>query len=129
MADNVVHVVPFPRNSVSRSGALLAPLAGATFLTILPVDLPSGYYQFDTLVAISPNMGSGNGNLADTRNFRISITGFPDFTPQAVLNQVVKTTGYINLDGTQSITLKVGDVNASTGMIYSISVFLTKISS
>lgn len=129
MADQVVHVVPYPRNSVSRSGALLAPLADTTFLTIANTDLPSGYYRFDTLVAISPNQGSGNGALADTRNFRISITGFPDFTPQAVLNTVCKTTGFINLDGTQSITLKTGDVNASTSMIYSISVFLTKVSS
>lgn len=129
MADSVVHVVPFPRNSVSRSNALLAPLANTVFLTIAAADLPSGYYRFDTIVGIQPNQGSGNGALADTRNFRISITGFPDFTPQAVLNAVVKSTGFINLDGTQSITLKVGDVNASTSMIYSISVFLTKVSS
>lgn len=129
MADQAVHFVPFPRNTVSRSGALLAPLANAEFLTIAATDLPSGYYRFDTLVAISPNAGSGNGNVADTRNFRIAITGFADFTPQAVLNTVTKTTGFINLNGSQSITLKVGDVNASSNMIYSISVFLTKVSS
>lgn len=129
MAESKVQLVPYNNNSVSRSGALLAPLAGTVFLTIAASDLPQGYYSFDTLVGISPNMGSGNGTVTDTRNFRISITGFADFTPQAVLNAVVKTTGYINLDGTQSITLKVGDVNASTNMIYSISVFLTKISS
>lgn len=129
MPEQVLHVAPFPRNSVARSNALLAPLANTTFLTIDPIDLPSGYYRFDTLVAISPNAGSGNGNLADTRNFRIGITGFADFIPQAVLNTVVKTTGFINLNGSQTITCKVGDVNASTNMIYSISVFLTKVSS
>lgn len=129
MADTTVHVAPFPRNSVSRSGALLAPLANAEFLTIASTDLPSGYYQFDTIVGLAPNMGSGNGSIADTRNFRIAITGFSDFTPQAMLNAVVKTTGFINLNGAQSITLKVGDVNGSASMIYSISVFLTKVSS
>lgn len=129
MSEQRIHVVPFPRNSVSRSGALLAPLANTTFLTIAAADLPSGYYRFDTIVAIQPNQGSGNGALSDTRNFRISITGFPDFTPQAVLNTAIKTTGFINLDGSQSITLKTGDVNASVSMIYSISVFLTKVSS
>lgn len=129
MTASNVHIVPFPRNSVSRSGALLAPAANSTFLTIDAVDLPSGYYRFDTLVAISPNAGSGNGNVTDTRNFRIAITGFADFTPQAVLNSVVKTTGFINLNGSQSITLKTGDQAASANMIYSISVFLTKVSS
>lgn len=129
MAEGKMQLVPYNNNSVSRSGALLAPLAGTAFLTIAASDLPQGYYQFDTLVGIAPNAGSGNGNVSDTRNFRISITGFADFTPQAVLNTVTKTTGYINLDGTQSITLKVGDVNASSNMIYSISVFLTRINS
>jgi hypothetical protein len=124
-----VHVSPFPRNSVSRSGALLAPLAGAEFLTIAAIDLPSGYYQFDTHIGLQPNLGAGAGSITDTRNFRISITGFPDFTPQAVLNAISRTTGFINLNGSQSITLKVGDVNATANMIYSISVFLTKVSS
>lgn len=120
-----ITVIHPPRNSVSRSNALLAPLANTAFLTIDAVDLPSGYYQFDTLIGIAPNQGSGNGALADTRNFRINIDGFPPFTPQAVLNQVVKTTGFINLNGSQGITLATGDVNASSNMIYSISVFLT----
>lgn len=127
MAEAKVQVVPYNNNSVSRSNALLAPLAGTVFLTIAASDLPQGYYRFDTIVGISPNAGSGNGNLADTRNFRISITGFADFIPQVVLGQAVRTTGFINLDGTQSITLKAGDVNASANMIYSISVFLTRI--
>ncbi len=118
---------PLPFNSISRSNALLAPLANTTFLTVAATDLPSGYYQFDTVVGIQPNQGSGNGSLADTRNFRIQITGFPDFTPQAVLNAAITTTGYINLNGSQSITLKTGDVNASTSMIYSISIFLTRL--
>ena len=116
-----------PRNSVSRSGALLAPLANAEFLTIAASDLPSGYYLFDTHIGLSPNLGVGNGSIVDTRNFRISISGFPDFTPQAILNSVVKTTGFLNINGFQSITLKVGDVAASANMIYSISVFLTKL--
>ena len=50
----VMHVAPFPRNSVSRSGALLAPLANSVFLTIAATDLPSGYYQFDTIVGLQP---------------------------------------------------------------------------
>lgn len=129
MAEGSIHVVPFPNNSVSRSNALLAPLANTMFLTIAASDLPQGYYQFDTIVGIQPNQGSGNGSLADTRNFRIAITGFSDFIPQAVLNTAIRTTGYINLDGTQSITLRTGDANASASMIYSISVFLTRISS
>ena len=125
----VMHVAPFPRNSVSRSGALLAPLANSVFLTIAATDLPSGYYQFDTIVGLQPNLGTGNGSIVDTRNFVISITGFPDFIPQAVLNSAIKTTGYLNLNGAQSITLKTGPVAASASMIYSISVFLTKIGS
>lgn len=129
MAEGAVHAIPYPRNSVSRSNALLAPTANTEFLTIAASDLPSGYYQFDTLIGIAPNMGSGNGSILDTRNFRIQITGFADFIPQAMLNTVVKTTGYINLNGSQSITLKVGGVDASASMIYSISVFLTKLSS
>lgn len=129
MAEGIVHVTPFPRNSVSRSNALLAPLANAEFLTIPASDLPGGYYQFDTIIGVQPNQGSGNGSINDIRNFRIAISGFPDFIPQAVLNNVVKTTGYINLTGNQSVTLRVGDVNASASMIYSISVFLTKLSS
>ncbi len=129
MAEGVVHVAPFPRNSISRSNALLAPLAGAEFLTIAAADLPSGYYQFDTHIGLAPNLGSGNGSIADTRNFRIAITGFADFVPQAMLNTITRTTGYLNLNGAQSITLRVGDVNASSSMIYSISVFLTKVSS
>lgn len=127
MPEGSFSITPFPRNSVARSNALLAPLANTTFLTILPVDLPSGYYQFDTLIGLVPNQGSGNGAITDTRNFVISITGFADFIPQAVLGTVVKTTGYINLDGSQSITLKSGGVNASSSIIYSISVFLTKL--
>lgn len=127
MAEGIVRNSPFPRNSVSRSNALLAPLANTEFLTIAASDLPSGYYRFDTIVGIQPNQGSGNGALADTRNFRIVITGFPEFTPQAVLNSAIRTTGYISLDGTQGITLKTGNVNASSSMIYSISVFLTKL--
>lgn len=128
MAEGQIRSLPAgPNNSVSRSNALLAPLANTTFLTIDAVDLPSGYYRFDTIVGIQPNMGSGNGSLADTRNFRISITGFADFVPQAVLNSAIYTTGFLNLNGAQSITLKTGDVNASVSMIYSISVFLTKL--
>lgn len=124
---NLVRTIHAPRNSVSRSNALLAPLANAEFLTVAASDLPSGYYRFDTTVGLQPNLGSGNGSLADTMNFRIAITGFPDFTPQAVLNTAVRSTGYINLNGSQSITLKVGNVNASASMIYSISIFLTKL--
>lgn len=127
MPESVTRNSPLPINSVSRSSALLAPAANTTFLTIAATDLPSGYYRFDTTVGLQPNMGSGNGALADTRNFRIAITGFADFTPQAVLNTSVTSVGYINLDGSQSITLKTGDVAASASMIYSISVYLTKL--
>lgn len=127
MPESVTRNSPLPINSVSRSGALLAPAANTTFLTIAATDLPSGYYRFDTTVGLQPNMGSGNGALTDTRNFRISITGFADFTPQAVLNASVTSVGYINLNGSQSITLKTGDVAASAAMIYSISVYLTKL--
>lgn len=129
MAESVVHVAPFPRNSIARSNALLAPAANTDFFTILASDLPSGYYRFDTIVGLQPNMGSGNGSIADTRNFRIAITGFADFIPQAVLNFAVSTTGFITLDGTQSITTRTGGVAASSSMIYSISIFLTKVSS
>lgn len=127
MAESVTRNSPLPVNSVSRSGALLAPAAGSTFLTIAATDLPSGYYRFDTTVGLQPNMGSGNGSLVDTRNFVISITGFADFTPQAVLNTSVTSTGFINLNGSQSITLKTGASAASASMIYSIAVYLTKL--
>lgn len=116
-----------PFNSVSRSNALLAPLANTSFLTIPSSDLPSGYYQFDTIVSLQIDQGSENGTLADTRNFRINIEGFPSFTPQAVLGQAIRTTGFINLNGNQSIELKTGDVNGTANLIYSISVFLTKL--
>lgn len=127
MAESVTRNSPLPSNSVSRSGALLAPAAGSTFLTIAATDLPSGYYRFDTTVGLQPNMGSGNGSLVDTRNFIIAIDGFPDFVPQAVLNTSVTSTGFINLNGSQSITLKTGASAASASMIYSISVYLTKL--
>lgn len=127
MAESVTRNSPLPVNSVSRSGALLAPAAGSTFLTIAATDLPSGYYRFDTTVGLQPNMGSGNGSLVDTRNFVISITGFADFVPQAVLNTSVTSTGFINLNGSQSITLKTGASAASASMIYSIAVYLTKL--
>lgn len=127
MAENVVTSIPMVRNSVARSNALLAPLANTTFLTIAASDLPSGYYQFDQYIGLQPNQGAGNGSLADTRNFRFDIDGYPSFTPQAVLNAVVKMTGYAILNGSQGITLKVGDVNASASMIYSFAVFITKL--
>lgn len=128
MAESAVRNQPLPINSVSRSNALLAPTANTLFFTIAATDLPSGYYKFDTIVGIAPNLGSGNGALADTRNFRILVSGNPAFTPQALLNNSVKTEGYINLNGSQTITCQVGDVNASTSMIYSMSVFLTRLS-
>lgn len=118
--------VPLNYNSISRSNALLAPLANTVFLTISASDLPAGYYQFDTIIGIAPNQGSGNGAIADTRNFRIAIDGYPEFTPQALLNNSVRQTGYANLNGSQGITLKVGDVNASANMIYSMSTTITK---
>lgn len=119
--------IPLNNNSVSRSNALLAPLANTVFLTIPASDLPSGYYQFDTTIGIAPNQGSGNGALADTRNFRIAIDGYPEFTPQALLNNSVRQIGYANLNGSQGVTLKVGNVNASASMIYSIATTITKI--
>lgn len=127
MAESLTRATPVPFTSVSRSNALLAPLAGAVFLTIAAVDLPRGYYQFDTSIGLQPNQGSGNGSLADTRNFRINIDGFPSFTPQAVLNTVTRQLGYASLNGLQGITLAVGDVNASASMIYSISTTITRL--
>jgi hypothetical protein len=127
MAELQITTMPFTFISISRSNALLAPAANSVFLSILPTDLPGGYYKFDTTVGLAPNLGSGNGSLADTRNFRISIDGFPDFIPQAMLNTAVYSTGWVSLDGSQGITLKTGPVAASASMIYSISVFLTKV--
>lgn len=127
MAESVIRWSPLPTNSVSRSNAFLAPVAGTVFFTIAATDLPSGYYKFDTIVGIAPNMGSGNGALADTRNFRINISGFSPFIPQALLNNSVRSEGYITLSGSQSITCAVGDINATASMIYSMSVFLTRL--
>lgn len=127
MPEHTVRNQPLGVNSVSRSNAFLAPVAGTVFFTIAAADLPGGYYRFDTIVGIAPNLGTGNGALADTRNFRIIVSGNPAFTPQALLNNTVKTEGFINLSGSQTITCQVGDVNATTSMIYSMSVFLTRL--
>lgn len=111
-------------NSVSRSNTLTAPLANTEFFTILASDLPSGYYQFDTVVGLT--MVSGAQPAAtDMRNFIISITGFPDFVAQAIPGSTT-TTGWIHLDGSRSITCKVGPSNASNNSFYAMAVFLTK---
>lgn len=127
MPENLVRITPLPSNSVSRSNAFLAPVANTTFFTIAASDLPSGYYKFDTIIGIAPNQGSGNGALSDTRNFRIKITGFPDFVPQALLNASVRTEGYINLNGSQTVAVTTGAVDASASLIYSASVYITKL--
>jgi len=124
MAGQKVTVERNVYNSVSRSNTLTAPLAGTEFFTILSSDLPSGYYQFDTVVGLT--MVSGTQPAAtDMRNFIISITGFPDFVAQAIPGSVT-TTGWIQLDGNKSITCKVGPTNASNNSFYAMAVFLTK---
>lgn len=111
-------------NSVSRSNTFAQPLAGTVFFTIANTDLPSGYYQFDTVVGLT--MVSGAQPAAtDMRNFIVSVEGFPDFVAQAIPGTTT-TTGWIFLDGTRSITCKVGASNASNNSFYAMAVFLTK---
>lgn len=124
MAESKVVAERNVNNSVSRSNTLTAPLAGTVFFTIDAADLPSGYYRFDTTVGLT--MVSGAQPAAnDMRNFVISITGFNDFVAQAIPGSVT-TTGWIMLDGTKSITCKVGANNASNNSFYAMAVFLTK---
>lgn len=111
-------------NSVSRSNTLTQPLAGTVFFTIAASDLPSGYYRFDTVVGLTMISGAQPA-AADMRNFVISISGFADFVAQAIPGSTT-TTGWIFLDGTRSITCKVGATNASNNSFYAMSVFLTK---
>lgn len=121
------HVTSFPNiiESVARSNSLAAPLAGATFFTILASDLSAGYYQFDTITGLTMVSGAQPA-VADMRNFIISIGARPDFVAQTIPGVRNLTTGWIFLNGNESITCKVGASNASNNSFYAMSVFLTK---
>ncbi len=124
MAESKVTTERNVNNSVSRSNTLAAPASGTVFFTIDAADLPSGYYQFDTVVGLTMVSGA-QPQAIDMRNFLVSITGFADFVSQAVPGSTT-TTGWIHLDGSRSITCKVGPNAATANSFYAMAVFLTK---
>lgn len=125
MADGRVVAERNVNESIARSNTLTAPAAGTVFFTILASDLPNGYYRFDTITGLT--MVSGAQPAAtDMRNFIISVGSRGDFVAQAIPGASNRTTGWITLTGSESITCKVGPNAASNNSFYAMAVFLTK---